>query len=53
MILRNFLLSIAFFSGAEVLADDPFEKSIQPFLKTYCISCHGEETQKGKTDSTS
>jgi hypothetical protein len=48
MILRNFLLSIAYVTGAEALADDPFEKSIQPFLKTYCVSCHGEETQKGK-----
>ena len=48
MILRNFLLSIAFVTGAEALADDLFEKSIQPFLKTYCFSCHGEETQKGK-----
>ena len=47
-ILRNCLLSIAFVTGAETLADEPFEKSIQPFLKTYCISCHGEETQKGK-----
>ena len=48
MILRNFLLSIAYVTVAEALADDPFEKSIQPFLKTYCVSCHGEETQKGK-----
>jgi len=48
MILRNFLLSIAYVTGAEALADDPFEKSIQPFLNTYCVSCHGEETQKGK-----
>jgi len=47
-ILRNFLLSMAFVTGAEALADDLFEKSIQPFLKTYCVSCHGEETQKGK-----
>ena len=47
-ILRNFLFLIAFVMGAEVLADDPFKKSIQPFLKTYCVSCHGEETQKGK-----
>ena len=48
MILRNFLLSIAFVTGTGAFADDPFAKSIQPFLKTYCISCHGEETQKGK-----
>ena len=30
------------------LADDPFEERIRPFLQTYCIACHGEETQKGK-----
>ena len=48
MILRNFLFSIAFAMGAGAFADDQFDKHIQPFLKTYCISCHGEETQKGK-----
>jgi len=47
-ILRNCLLSIAFVTGTGAFADDPFEKSIQPFLKSYCISCHGEEMQKGK-----
>ncbi|MEC8789618.1 MAG: DUF1588 domain-containing protein [Verrucomicrobiota bacterium] len=47
-ILRNFLLSMALVSGAESLADDPFEERIRPFLQTYCIACHGEETQKGK-----
>ena len=47
-ILRNFLLSMALVSGAECLADDPFEERIRPFLQTYCIACHGEETQKGK-----
>jgi hypothetical protein len=48
MILRNCLLSIAFATGTGAFADDPFKKSIQPFLKSYCVSCHGEETQKGK-----
>ena len=47
-ILRNFLLSMALVSGAESLADDPFDERIRPFLQTYCIACHGEETQKGK-----
>ena len=47
-ILRNFILSMALVSGAESLADDPFEERIRPFLQTYCIACHGEETQKGK-----
>ena len=46
--MRNFLLSMALVSGAESLADDPFEERIRPFLQTYCIACHGEETQKGK-----
>ena len=48
MILRNFLLSVVFMTGVDSLADEHFEKSVRPFLKTYCISCHGEETQKGK-----
>ena len=47
-ILRNFLLSVVFVTGADSLADEYFEKSVRPFLKTYCIACHGEETQKGK-----
>lgn len=47
-ILRNFLLSVVFVTGADSFADEYFEKSVRPFLKTYCIACHGEETQKGK-----
>ena len=47
-ILRNCLLLIAFVTGVEALADEPFEKNVRPFIQTYCISCHGEETQKGK-----
>lgn len=47
-ILRNFLLSVVFMTGADSLADEYFEKSVRPFLNTYCIACHGEETQKGK-----
>ena len=47
-ILRNFLLSVVFMTGVDSLADEHFEKSVRPFLKTYCIACHGEETQKGK-----
>ncbi|MEC7626885.1 MAG: DUF1588 domain-containing protein [Verrucomicrobiota bacterium] len=47
-ILRNFLLSVVFVTGADSLADEYFEKSVRPFLKTYCIACHGEVTQKGK-----
>ncbi|MDC0143598.1 DUF1588 domain-containing protein [Verrucomicrobia bacterium] len=28
--------------------DEEFTRKIQPFLNTYCISCHGPEKQKGK-----
>jgi hypothetical protein len=28
--------------------ENKFKDRVQPFLKTYCLSCHGEETQKGK-----
>ncbi len=36
-------------------ADEPaltaaFEKSVQPFLKSYCLSCHGLEKQEAKLD---
>ncbi|SVB39845.1 uncharacterized protein METZ01_LOCUS192699, partial [marine metagenome] len=27
---------------------DEFKDRIQPFLKTYCVACHGPEKQKGK-----
>ena len=46
--MRNFLLSMAFVSGAKSLAYNPFEERIRPFLQTYCIACHGEKIQKGK-----
>ncbi|MEC9004225.1 MAG: DUF1588 domain-containing protein [Planctomycetota bacterium] len=32
-----------------LLADDAqFTRQVQPFLKTYCISCHGPQSQKGE-----
>ena len=27
-----------------------FEKSIQPLLKEYCLTCHSTEKQKGELD---
>src|SRR5690349_3844848 len=30
--------------------DRGFAETVHPFLETYCISCHGEEKQKGKLD---
>jgi hypothetical protein len=47
-LLRNCFLSLACATGLTAYGDELFEQRIQPFLKTYCISCHGEETQKGE-----
>ena len=32
----------------ELKADEQFTRTVQPFLKTYCVSCHGPEKVKGK-----
>ena len=29
-------------------ADETFDRTIKPFLNTYCVSCHGPDKQKGK-----
>ena len=34
-------------SGAPVVALGDGDKAIQPFLKEYCVHCHGEKKQKG------
>ena len=34
--------------AAGLLAADDFTRQVQPFLKTYCISCHGPQQQKGE-----
>lgn len=41
-------LTTGFGSSAESIADDSlYSDTVQPFLDTYCISCHGAEKQKG------
>ncbi len=47
-LVRNSLLSLALPMGALMAVEDEFKDRVQPFLKTYCISCHGPEKQKGK-----
>jgi hypothetical protein len=48
---RFFLLVAVAFAGQAsaglAAADQPFASQIKPFLDTYCISCHGEQKQKG------
>ena len=29
-------------------ADETFDRTIKPFLNTYCVSCHGPDKQKAK-----
>lgn len=44
MIVNRFLLVAAFaFLAAPVRADDPFERDVKPFLKSYCTRCHNAE----------
>jgi mono/diheme cytochrome c family protein len=40
-------VSLAAEPAAKVL-DRRFSKEVQPFLKTYCLDCHGQEKQEGK-----
>ena len=28
-----------------------FEKTVSPFLQTYCVSCHGEKKAKGEIEA--
>ena len=35
-------------SATNLLEADDFTRQVQPFLKNYCISCHGSQQQKGE-----
>ncbi len=37
-------------ANESLFAQDPFTSKIQPFLKTYCIDCHGGAEPEGKLD---
>ena len=47
-LLRLGLLGLILPLHSAMAADDEFGRSIQPFLKNYCVSCHGPEKQKGE-----
>ena len=42
-LILTFLMSVA-----GLKADEGFTRTVQPFLKTYCVTCHGPDKQKGK-----
>ena len=46
--MKHYLTLIFILFAFGLKADEEFTRKIQPFLNTYCISCHGPEKQKGK-----
>ena len=46
--MKSCVVLICFLFAFELKADEQFSQKIQPFLDTYCVSCHGPEKQKGK-----
>ena len=47
--LVRYICFLLAFSGVGTAAlGDEFKDRIKPFLKTYCVACHGPEKQKGK-----
>jgi Protein of unknown function (DUF1592)/Protein of unknown function (DUF1588)/Protein of unknown function (DUF1587)/Protein of unknown function (DUF1585)/Protein of unknown function (DUF1595)/Planctomycete cytochrome C len=44
------LLAILGVSVPTLAAEPDFEQAVRPFLKTYCLGCHGERKQEGKLD---
>lgn len=46
-IVRQTLPVLAFSALIPVAAGDEFKGQIQPFLKSYCVACHGPKVQKG------
>src|SRR5690349_16730383 len=45
-----FLIAISQTRGADRLLEQSFEQAVQPFVQTYCISCHSGEKPKGDFD---
>lgn len=48
IVISCWLLFVQPGERSHLIADETFEDSIQPFLKTYCIQCHGSETSEGE-----
>ncbi len=41
------LVALLLAAAPAAAADDPFDAAVAPFLKKYCLSCHGEKRQEG------
>ncbi len=46
------LFALCLLFASPVLAADPFEDQVLPFLKTYCVQCHNEKKSSGELDLT-
>ena len=44
------LLALSLMVGIEASASVSFENEVQPFLRRFCVECHGGEKVKGKVD---
>src|SRR3954462_7485944 len=58
--MSAFLLSVCLIAGASRAAeptqmdlDARYKNTVQPFLQTYCVSCHSGENPKGQVDLSS
>ena len=43
-----FSILIGVLSAQATVDEADFRKTVEPFLDTYCLKCHDNETQKGK-----
>src|SRR4051812_15093069 len=48
--VSTILAAIAQARAAEPLLERQFNQTVQPFVQTYCVSCHGGEKPKGDFD---
>ncbi|MDP7009967.1 MAG: DUF1592 domain-containing protein, partial [Verrucomicrobiota bacterium] len=46
--MKYFVILICVLSAFGLKGDEQFSRTVQPFLKTYCVSCHGPGKAKGK-----
>ncbi len=47
-LVRYIVPALAFSALIPAAAGNEFKDQIQPFLKSYCVACHGPKVQKGK-----
>ena len=46
------VLMTLLFGGFRAVAAEPFQDTVLPFVKTYCIECHNAKTTEGELDLT-